>query len=152
MQFDRAALRYRELVALRPNDDALLAEYLRVAGLTREAAVLADAAARLVERAATPGSTIDGAALTLALRQLSSVPPRLSNSAWGRVAMRLIACDEFDAAESLALKLVARDAAGDVVPKVLSRLVHALRDVGQSERAERANRLLIQRYPQVARL
>ncbi|MCX9158020.1 rhomboid family intramembrane serine protease [Niveibacterium sp. 24ML] len=152
MQFDLAAQRYRSLVELRPGDDALLAEYLRVARLTRDESALQDASVRLIERAATPGSAVDALALAQALQGSAAASVRLSNAGWSRLAQGLIAGGAFDAAEALALKLVARDAAGDVAAGVLGSLARALRDAGQAERAERVKRLLLQRYPQLARL
>lgn len=152
MQFDLAAQRYRGLADMRPSDDALLAEYLRVARLTRDASLQQDAALRLIARAASPGSVVDGAALAQALQVPAAMSARVSNAGWSRVAQALIGGAEFDAAEALALKLVARDANGDVAAGVLASLDRALRNAGQIERAERAKRLLVQRYPQFARL
>ncbi len=152
LQFERAAQCYRQLVVRLPDDEGLLAEHLRVAGLARDAGLQREAAALVLKSASRLATTMDGAVLAQALTLAEAAPPRMSLGAWSRVAMRLLACEEFDAAEALALRLVSRDAAGEAAPKVLNGLVRALQEAGQPERAERARRLLKQRYPQLVTL
>jgi len=151
--FDRAALLYRDVLAATPDDELALSEYLRVAALARGTGLAADAASRVLQHGFRSGCKLDPRVIAQALRKLGETgtkPPALSLGAWGRICERLIDGGEFDAVEPLVLRIVTRDQEGKLAPRLLQRLSNALQRAGQADRAERARRMLAQRFPAAA--
>jgi hypothetical protein len=153
MRFDRAAQLFRDVLAATPDDEQALAEYLRVAALARGSGLSGDAAGRVLQSASRARCGLDPRVISQALRELKETeakPPVLSLGAWGRICERLIDGGEFDTVEPLVLRIVTRDQEGKVAPRLLQRLSNALQRGGQTERAERARRMLAQRFPAAA--
>ena len=153
MRFDRAAQLFRDVLAATPDDEQALAEYLRVAALARGSGLSGDAAGRVLQSASQSRCGLDPRVISQALRELKETeakPPVLSLGAWGRICERLIDGGEFDTVEPLVLRIVTRDQEGKVAPRLLQRLSNALQRGGQLDRAERARRMLAQRFPAAA--
>lgn len=142
MQFGPAALQYKKLFAEHPQaETSLAAEYLRIARLSRQAELQADANRQLLLAAARNPKSIDPALLADAL-SAEPVTPKLSAEQWESLLIRLIDSRQFDAAENLLLRLFARQDIRSTILRQASRLANAFETAGQTERAAPLHRLL----------
>jgi len=147
LQFAQAATDYRKLARALPEDSGVAQEYLRVARLAGQPAVLDDAAGRLIALAGRQPRQVPGPALGEALDSLYPRLPRLAAGGWGRVIGRLTECGLLDGAEKLLLQLLTRPEGETLGPDLADRLTEALRTAGESDRAARLGQLLKARFP-----
>ena len=141
MQFGPAALQYKRLFAEHPHADAGLAtEYLRIARLSRQDELEADARRQLLLAAARQPKSVDPALLADILQDERT--PRLSATQWESLLARLIDSRQFDAAENLLLRLFAHQEIRSIAVRQANRLANAFESAGLVERAAPLLRLL----------
>ncbi len=141
MQFGPAALQYKRLFAEHPHADASLAtEYLRIARLSRQDELEADARRQLLLAAARQPKSVDPALLADILQDERT--PRLSATQWESLLARLIDSRQFDAAENLLLRLFAHQEIRSIAVRQANRLANAFESAGLVERAAPLLRLL----------
>ncbi|MFC4160124.1 rhomboid family intramembrane serine protease [Chitinimonas lacunae] len=150
LQFERAAVAYRAIVTLKPDDPSLIAEYFRLAKLAPKSGQLPHAIERLLALSAGRPHSADPTMIADALRESTKAElplPKLTYKAWATLVRLLIDGRELDVAEKLVLMLSRRPGEPGVLPPLLFRLAQAFIDDGKSGRAERYQRLLMQLHP-----
>lgn len=150
MQFERAAVVYRGIVTLKPDDPQLIAEYYRLAKLAPKSGQLPHAIERLLALAAGRPHSADVPTIADALRESSKVAlplPKLTYKAWATIVRLLIDGGELDVAEKLVLMLSRRPSEPGILPPLLFRLSQALAKDGKIGRAERCQRRLMELHP-----
>lgn len=143
LQFAAATLQYKKLFAEHPESDpAQAAEYLHIARLTRQPDIQADAQRQLILAASRSPASIDPSLLAEALAAGPGSIAKLSAGQWERLLGRLIDGRQYDAAEQLLLRLLARPQIRSALRRQTNRLAEAFVASGQATRAEPLNRLL----------
>jgi membrane associated rhomboid family serine protease len=143
MQFGPAALQYRKLFAEHHLlDMASAEEYLRIARLTRQTELLAEANRYLLKAAASDPKSITPARLAEALAAGPGSTPRLAPAQWESLMARLIGGRQFEAAEHLVLRLLALPETRAAARQQAGQLAEALAASDQPERAIPLQRLL----------
>ena len=142
MQFGPAALQYKRLFAEYPQQVAgdLATEYLRIARLSRQDELEADARRQLLLAAARQPKSVAPALLADVLQGANT--PRLSATQWDSLLARLIDSRQFDTAENLLLRLFPHQDIRSTTLRQANRLINAFEAAGLTERAAPLHRLL----------
>lgn len=143
MQFGPAALQYRKLFAEHRHKAAHLAgDYLRIARLSRQPELLADATRCVLSAAGSDPASADPALLAEALGSAPGSSSGLSAAQWEGLLGRLIDGRQFDAAERILLRLFARPDVGAPTLRQAQRLAAAFEAGGEVPRAAPIRHLL----------